>query len=151
MDFILKGTEDGKPVIPYTYDVKAGTAASLKPGDLAVWDATNAGYIAKMTASDTATTAREVFYVVGDSNETASADGTVQVVTAKRMILEGVAHTKANLVQAIIGTRVIISGTTTLLIDENATTNGFLQVRRPDGGASKFDTTNGVFEVTANL
>lgn len=150
MDFRFRGTLSGEDAISEVKDVKAGTAASIDEGDLVIPDNSNAGYVRKVADGEVITQAYRVYYAISASTETAGADGTVKVMYAPGMILEGKATTPGNLAQAVIDTKVTVDVSTAITIDENDTTNGFLRIKRPEGGASKFDTTNGIIEVICN-
>jgi hypothetical protein len=51
----------------------------------------------------------------------------------------------------VIDTKVTVDVSNgTITIDENDTTNGWLRIRRPEGGAVNFDTTGGIVEVICN-
>jgi hypothetical protein len=145
MDFRYKGsiypnitaTEEVK-------DVKSGTAASIASGDMVRVDDGNPGYVKLGANGDTSTLTPRAFLAISASDETAGADGTVKVISCPGMVLEGTATTAANLLQAVIDTRVtldVAGGVQT--IDENDTTTGFMRILRPAGGAANFDTTNG--------
>lgn len=151
MDFRFRGTLSGEDAISEVKDVKSGTAASIDEGDLVIPDNGNAGYVRKVADGEVITQAYRVYYAISASTETAGADGTVKVMYAPGMILEGKAKTPANLAQAVIDTKVTVDvDTGVITVDENDTTNGFLRIKRPEGGASKFDTTNGIIEVICN-
>lgn len=150
-DFQYKGSLSQDRFITLTKDVKSGTAASIAIGDLVRDDDGNAGYVKLGANGDTSTLAPRVYLAVSASDETAGADGTVEVIYAKDMILEGTATTPANLTQAVIDTKVTLDVSTGVQkIDENDTTTGFMRIRRPHRGAAYFDTTNGVCEVIVN-
>ncbi len=151
MDFKLIGTLNGESTTGVVKDVKAGAVASIAIGDLVIPDDGNDGYVRKVANGENSTTATRVYIATSNSSDTASADGTVELVTAPGMILEGTATTKANLAQGVIDTKVTVDvAAGVITIDEDDTTNGFLRIRRPAGGAANFDTTNGVIEVIAN-
>lgn len=125
-------------------DVKSGTTSSITPGDIFRADDGNAGYVKLGANGDTSTLAPEVFLAISTSTETASADGYVFGLFMKEMVLLGTATTPANLIQAVIDTKVTLdvsAGTQT--IDENDTTTGFMRILRPQTGVAGFDTTNG--------
>ena len=146
MDFRFDGSEiPNVGPVSVVKDVVSGTAASIDEGDLFREDDGNPGYVKKCANGDTDTlTLNRVYYCTKQSTETAGADGTVQGIWCPSMRLKGTPTTPANLLQAVIDTRVTldVSGGTQK-IDENDTTNGFMRIVRPEGGASNFDTTNG--------
>jgi len=146
MYFKFKGSLYNAPTAPAEpLDVKSGTSASINPGDLVRIDDGNPGYVKKCADGDTNTLCLEkVWLAVSDSTESAGADGTVYAITCPHMVLSGTATTPANLLQAVINTRVTLDVSTGVqTIDENDTTNGFMRILRPAGGAASFDTTNG--------
>ena len=152
MDFRFIGTLTGDDAVSVVKDVKAGAAATIAPGDLVIPDDGNAGYVRKVADGEVSTAAIRVYYAVSTSTDTAGADGTVKLLYAPNMVLQGTATTAANLVQAVIDTKVTVDVTAGVItIDENDTTNGFLRIKRPQGGAANFDTTNGLnVEVICN-
>jgi len=144
-DFKFNGSLYGLEAPSETLDVVAGGTATVAIGDLVRIDDGNAGYVKKCANGDTNTLCLEkVWLAVSASDETASADGTVKAMTCPYMRLLGTVTTPANLLQALINTRVTLDVSAgTQKIDENHTTNGFMRIKRPVGGASCFDTTNG--------
>jgi hypothetical protein len=145
MDFRFKGSlvADNK-LVCLKKDVKSGTAASIVAGDMVRDDDGNAGYVKLGVNGDTSTLTPRAYLAVSTSTETAGANGSVYVVFCKSMVLEGTATTAANLLQAVIDTKVTLDvsgGVQT--IDENDTTTGFMRILRPATGAAGFDTTNG--------
>ena len=131
--------------VSVTKDVITGTAASISVGHLFREDDGDAGYCKLCANGDTDTlTKNRVYLCTKASNETALADGTVEGIWMPSMRLKGTPTTPGNLVQAVIDTRVTLdlSGTTQK-IDEDDTTNGFMRIVRPEGGADNFDATNG--------
>lgn len=158
-DFRYKGTLGGHQATGVTLDVKSGTTASIAVGDLVIPDASNAGYFKKAPDSTDSTATYftaaaggvKVYLATTASDETAGADGTCEAIFAENMVLEGAATTASNLTQARVGQICTLdnpSGTQT--IDEDDSSNGFMRIRRPAGGASNFDTTNGIVEVVVN-
>lgn len=144
MDFRFIGGKNGIDAVGVVKDVKAGAASTIKTGDLVIPDDGNPGYVRKVATGETSATATRVYFAVSASNETVGADGTVKLLYGPNMILAGTATTPANLVQAVIDTKVTVDVTTgTITIDENDTTNGFLRIARPADGVAGFDTTNG--------
>ncbi len=145
MDFRFKGSlYANQQAICETKDVKSGAAASIDEGDIVRLDDGNPGYVKKGANGDTSTLTPVCYLAISASTDTAGADGTVKVIHCPGMILEGTATTPANLLQAVIDTRVTLDVDTSVqYIDENDSTTGFMRIRRPEGGASKFDTTNG--------
>jgi hypothetical protein len=145
MDFRFKGSlVADNQLVCLKKDVKSGTAASIATGDMVRDDDGNAGYVKLGANGDTSTLTPRAYLAVSASTETAGADGYVYVIFCKSMVLEGTSTTAANLLQAVIDTKVtldVAAGVQT--IDENDTTTGYMRILRPVGGASKFDTTNG--------
>ena len=145
MDFRFDGSEiPNVGPISVVKDVVAGTAASIDEGDLFRVDDGNPGYVKKCADGDTSVlTLNKVYLCTKASTETAGADGVVHGITCPSMRLKGTAATPANLLQAVIDTRVTLDVSGAQTIDEDDTTNGFLRIVRPEGGAANFDTTNG--------
>ena len=151
MDFISRGTVNGETITGKIKDVKAGAVGSIAKGDLVIPDDGNAGYVRKIADGEVVAAAYRVYLAISDSSDTVAADGTVELEYAPGMILEGTATTKANLVQAVIDTKVTVDvAAGVITVDENDTTNGFLRIARPSGGAANFDTTDGKLLVIAN-
>jgi len=146
MDFIFDGSEiPNVGPVSVVKDVVAGTAGTTLVGDLFRYDDGNAGYFKKCANGDTdVLTLNRVYLCTKQSTETAIADGVVEGIWCPSMRLKGTPSDASALVQAVIETRVTldISGTTQL-IDEGDSTNGFMRIMRPEGGADNFDTTNG--------
>jgi hypothetical protein len=112
-----------------TLAVKSGTTATVKMGDLIVVDASNAGYVSK-APNGASSTLTWVGVALGASDETTSADGTVDVRVSKAgLVVELDATTPSNLAQALIGTKVTldVSGGVQK-VDENDTSNGILTI-----------------------
>ena len=146
MDFKFDGSEiQNVSPVSVVKDVKSGTVGSIAVGQLFRVDDSNPGYCKLCANGDTSTlTLNRVYLCTEASDETASADGTVKGITAPSMRLLGTVTTPGNLAQSVIDTRVTLdvsSGVQT--IDENHTTDGFMRIVRPEGGASSFDTSNG--------
>lgn len=151
MDFIVKGTLNGETVTSVEKDVKAGAVGSIEIGDMVIPDDGNAGYVRKVADGEVSTDATRVYIAITNSTDTATADGVVTLEYAPGMIIEGTATTKANLVQAVIDTKVTVDvAAGVITVDENDTTTGFLRIARPAGGADNFDTTYGKVLVIAN-
>jgi len=150
-NFRLRGSLNGEDIVGVVKDVVSGTAASISIGDLVVPDDGDAGYVRLIADGEVIAAAYRVYLAVSDSDETAGEDGTVKLLYAPNMVLEGTAATPANLAQAVIDTIVTVdvSGDD-ITVDENDTTNGFLRIKRPEGGAGNFDTDDGIMEVIAN-
>lgn len=146
-DFRTVGTMDGSQPVTRIFDVEAGSAGSIAVGDLVT--AGNAGYVAK-GANGAANSVVWIGKAVSDSNETASANGTVEVeFSPAGLIVRGKPTTAGNLAQAIIGTKVTLdvsSGTQT--VDENDTTNGILTVLDYDNSVSGEETIDIVVPFT---
>ena len=146
MDFRFNGSEI-PGIIPTTEtkDVKAGGAATIAIGDMVREDDGNPGYVKKGADGDTDTlTKNRVYLAIGASDETAGADGTVKVMWCPYMRLLGTVDDVADLVQAIVDTRVTLEVDTGVQkIDADDTTNGFMRIKRPEGGIANWDTTNG--------
>lgn len=122
-----------------TYDVKAGTAASIKAGQLVIVDGSNAGYV-KLAPNGTSNTSTFVGLTATDSDETASADGTVQVYDVTGIRLVGQATTTGNLAQSVKLTSVTLDVTSGVqTIDENDTTNGVLVILDYDAGTGEVE------------
>ena len=152
-NFRFKGSEIPNVVATSVVkDVKSGTAGSILVGDVFRLDDGNPGYVKKGANGDTSTLNPIVYFCTKVSTETAGADGVVHGITCPKMVLEGTAATPANLLQAVIDTKVTLDVSSTVQkIDENDTTTGYMRIRRPEGGASDFDTTNGYnVEVVVN-
>jgi hypothetical protein len=150
-DFRFRGTLNGEDAVGVVKDVVAGTAASIAIGDLVIPDDVNPGYVRLIANAEVIAAAYRVYIALSASDETAGVDGTVKLQYAPNMILEGTATTPANLVQAVIDTLVTVDvNTGVITVDENDTANGFLRIKRPQGGAGNFETTSGVMEVIAN-
>ena len=154
-DFHARGTLSGHQLYGVTKDVKSGAAASIEVGDLVRDDDGNAGYVKKCANGDTSTLVPRCYIAVGASTDTVAADGTVQLLTGPQMVIEGLATTPANLLQAVIDTKVTLDVAAGVQkVDENDTTTGFMRILRPDvgtaGGASGFDTTVGSIKVVVN-
>lgn len=145
MDFRFKGSlYANQQAICETKDVKSGGAATIDEGDIVRLDDGNPGYVKKGADGDTSTLTPICYLAVSASDETPGADGTVKVIHCPGMILEGTARTAGNLTQARIDTRVTLDVSSSIqYIDENDTTTGYMRIRRPEGGAANFDTTNG--------
>lgn len=157
MDFTVLGSLSGHEVVGVTKDVIAGVVGSIVAGDLVVPDDGNAGYVRLGANGDTSTIALRTYVAVSTSTDTVAADGTVELVWAPNMVLQGTATTPANLIQAVIDTKVtldVAAGVQT--IDENDTTTGFMRIMRPlgtngsAGGVGDFETTSGVMQVIVN-
>jgi len=130
--------------VSFTKDVKSGAAGSINYGDLVRPDDGNPGYVKKGVNADTATLFSTCYYAISTSTDTAAADGTVEVLYCPSMLLKGTATTPANLLQAVIDTRVTLDvAGDAQTIDENDTGTGFMRIQRPVGGVANFDTTNG--------
>jgi hypothetical protein len=145
MNFRFKGSLiPNAAVVSVTKDVILGGAATIKAGDIVTPDDSNPGYVKKGANGCTSAIATTCYWAAADSDETAAADGTVELLWCPSMVLEGTAATAGNLLQAVIDTRVTLDTSgATQKIDENDTTTGFMRILRPVGGAAKFDTTNG--------
>lgn len=150
-NFRFKGTLNGEQANTVVESVKAGTTASIAIGDLVTPDDGNAGYVKKGANGATSTIAVRTYLAVSASNETSGADGTVTLVTAPNMVLEGTATTPGNIAQAVLNTKVTLdvsNGVQT--IDENDTTTGFMRILRPDAGVGEYSTTTGIIRVAVN-
>ena len=145
------GNRRGETLPGETVDVVAGGTATIDVGDVIIPDDGNPGYWRKVANGEISTEATEVRVAITASDETAGADGTCEAFVGAEMVISMVATTPANLVQAVIGTKVTVDVTAGVItVDENDTTNGFLEILRPPTGAAGFDTTNGVMLVLAN-
>lgn len=153
MDFRQNGSEiPNVGPVSVVKDVKSGGAATIAVGQLFREDDGNAGYVKLCANGDTDTlTKNRVYLCTKASTDTAAADGVVHGIWCPSMRLEGLCTTPANLLQAVIDTRVTldVSGSVQK-VDENDTANGFMRIVRPEGGAANFDTTNGVLTVIVN-
>ena len=154
-DFHARGTLGGHQLYGVTKDVKSGAAASIEVGDIVRDDDGNAGYVKKAANGDTSTLAPRTYIAVKASTDTVAADGVVELLTGQEMVLEGLSTTPANLLQAVIDTKVTLDVAAGVQkVDENDTTTGFMRILRPEvgkaAGASGFDTTNGVIKVVVN-
>lgn len=121
-NFVYAGTVGNVSPEVRTFDVAAGSAASITQGDLVV---IANGFAAKV-ANGGGTTGGLYGHALTTSTDTASAAGTVTVLySPSGLLLEGTATTPANLAAAVLFDKVTIdvsSGTQT--VDENDTTNG---------------------------
>ena len=146
MEFRFLGSkEPNAAVVSVVKDVVSGTAASIAIGQLFRADNSNPGYVMLCANGDTdALTLNRVYLCTKASDETAGADGTVKGIWCPYMRLLGTVTTPANLVQAVIDTRVTLDvGGGVQKIDENDTATGFMRIARPLVGVDGFDTTNG--------
>jgi len=146
MDFRFLGSKiPNTAPVGVVKDVILGTAASISVGQLFRLDNGDAGYAMLCANGDTDTlTLNRVYLCTKASDETAAADGTVEGIWAPSMRLLGTVTTPANLLQALIDTRVTLDVAGGVQkIDENDTTNGFMRIARPLTGAAGFDATNG--------
>ena len=150
-NFRFKGTLYGAQANTVVESVKSGTTASIAKGDLVTPDDGNAGYVKKGANGATATIAVRTYLAVSASTETSGADGTVTLVTAPNMVLEGTATTPGNIAQAVLNTKVTLdvsNGVQT--VDENDTSTGFMRILRPDEGVGGYSTTTGIIRVAVN-
>lgn len=140
-DFTAIGTLNGTEAVTKEFDVKSGAAISIQKGDLVIVDGSNAGYV-KKAADGAANTARWIGIAESDSDDTASADGTVQVLfSPSGLLVRGLPTTAANLTQAIKLTLVTLDVASGVQkVDENDTTNGVLAVYA-------YNTTDGTIDV----
>ena len=140
-DFTAIGTLNGTEAVTKKFDVKAGAAISIQKGDLVIVDGSNAGYAAK-AANGASSTARWIGIAESDSDDTASADGTVQVLfSPSGLIVRGLPTTAANLAQAIKLTRVTLDVASGVQkVDEDDTSSGVLCVY-------DYNTTDGTIDV----
>ena len=114
--------------LPSALTVKAGTTASIGRGFLVVDDTGNAGYSAA-AADGTASTADILGVANGPSNETASADGVVNIVTAPRIMARMFAKTAGSLTEAMKNDKFILDVTSgNYTFDQATTTNGFIRL-----------------------
>lgn len=123
----LEGTQ-AAPTYTFSMPVKSGAASSIKAGYLVVKDGSNAGYVAA-AADETASTAVILGVAVSDSTDTASADGTVDIVTAPVLTVAIKAETPGDLA----ATKLFAKYTLTVdsgayLLDEGTTTNGIFRL-----------------------
>ena len=134
----LSGTRTDVANLPAAgFKVKSGTTSSIKKGYLVIKDGSNAGY-AKAAADGTASTSVILGIATGDSNETASADGNVNVAWLQNLVVEIFANTPGSLATSKLLSQYTlkVSGGSYLL-DEATTTNGFIRLLDYD------NTTNG--------
>jgi len=115
---------------PTSFDlrVKAGTAASIKPGYLVIKDGSNAGYVA--AAPDATASTAEIIGIAGStSTDTATADGTVQVITAPSLLVEIFAKTPASLAATMLYDQFILDVTSgNYTLDQATATNGIFRL-----------------------
>jgi len=135
----------GQPVATFksAFNVKSGTAASIKAGYLVITDTGNAGYV-KAAPDDTDTDDLVVGVANSDSSETVSADGTVTVEAAPTLFVKIKAKTPGSLTSALKLTDKytlnVSSGDYTL--DQSTTTKGIFRLISFD------NTTDGNCEAT---
>ena len=114
---------------PVKLPVYAGAASSIKAGMLVITDGSHAGYWkAAPDATDTDTFVNAAV-AAGDSTETASANGVVEVIVAPRLMVEVLAKTPANLTAAMKGVAFILDvsgGDYTL--DQATSTKGIFNI-----------------------
>lgn len=127
----------GQPVATFKkpLEVKAGTAASIKPGYLVIADGSNPGYV-KAAPDATDTDSAVVGIASSESTETASLDGTVLVEAAPVLLVRLKAKTPGSLLATMKYTNKyildVINGNYTL--DQATTTKGLFRLL-------DFDTT----------
>lgn len=122
---------DGNQAVPtYTMNlpVKAGAATSIKRGYLVIKDGSNAGYV--KAAADGASTDDVILGVaVSDSNDTATADGTVDIATAPTLVVRIKAQTPGNLAATkLFDVYTLDVATGEYLLDEDDTTKGIFRL-----------------------
>jgi len=110
------------------YDVKSGSAASIKNKMLVKEDGSNAGYVTKCANGET-TSANIIGVALADSTDTASADGKVLIARGFPLRCRAKATTAANLAQATKNTKVTLDvSSNDNTVDEDDTSNGFIKV-----------------------
>ena len=115
-------TITGEPVAPVEYDVDAGAVATIATGNPL---ADNSGYVTNVSTGATSM----VGIAAGPSDETATADGKVNVYQAPWLRFNAVATTPANLAQTTKTTTVTIDvATADFTVDENDTSSGFVRI-----------------------
>ncbi len=122
---------------PQTLRVIAGTTSSIQPGMLVVTDGSNAGYVA--AAPDDTDSTFEVWGVCSEaSTETASADGTVNVLAAPVLLVNIFAETPGSLVQTMKVTNRYVLGVSggDYTLDQSTTTNGIFKLINYDNTTS---------------
>lgn len=118
------------------FKVKAGAAASIKPGYLVIEDDGNAGYVKAAADAYASTTSKILGVASSTSTDTASADGILpSITTADKMVCKMYAKTPANLTQAMRFTGKFILDVTAgaYTLDQATTTNGVLKLVDFDG------------------
>lgn len=139
-DFETIGVVGGEQPEIDTFEVKSGTTASIAVGDLITIDDSNPGYV-KKAANGASSSLRWVGRAVTASDETASADGTVEVeYHPSGLIVRGLPTTAGNLAQAIKNTLVTLDVSTGVqTVDENDTSSGVLVIKAYDTDAGTID------------
>lgn len=118
---------------PYTVQgllVKAGAAASIKAGEPVIQNTAGDAEYVLGAAADIDTDDTFVGIATSDSNDTATADGTVYVALPSfGTVIGGRALTPGNLASTVRLTKVTIDyASPNYTIDESTTTKGFLQI-----------------------
>ena len=108
----------------HTYAVYAGTAASIKAGDLVTKDGSNQGYV-KVAVDGGSSSLVWVGVAATTSTDTATADGVVDVFDSVTNVIRGYATTSSNLARSLVFTQVTLDVTSSVqTIDENDTSSG---------------------------
>jgi len=113
---------------PEGFKVKSGTTGSIVPGALVIKDGSNAGY-AKAAADGTASTSVIIGVAADASNETASADGNVHVITAPVLLVSIKAKTPGSLATSLLLDKYVLDVTSgNYTLDQGTSTNGIFRL-----------------------
>lgn len=110
------------------FKVKSGTAGSIVPGALVIKDGSNAGY-AKAASDGTASTSVILGVAADTSDETASDDGNIHVISAPVLLVSLKAKTPASLATALLLDKYVLDVTSgNYTLDQGTSTNGIFRL-----------------------
>ena len=120
--------EGAFPTFLYNLPVFAGTATSIKAGDLVIKDAGHAGYVS-VAATGCDSTSVILGVASRDSTDTVAANGTVDVWAGKVLVLRVKAAVPANLAASLLFDKYClnVSGSD-FTLDESNNTNGIMRL-----------------------